>query len=116
MTHQAARLPIVQKSTKGIAAIVDPLVSTFAKKLKNCNVLHNLKKKLGAVHSSSVLGAIHDSHVSKCRLDETHFGIKKNPHQLDDHIRSLEPELDNDLDFSTLVQALVAWHKRASKK
>ena len=109
-------LPIVQTITKGIVSVVGPIVSTIAKKLKNSQVLQNLKKKLDIVHSSAVIEAINDSHATKGCLDKRHPGIKENKHQLDEHIKSMEPELDNDLDFSTIAKALVAWHRRANKK
>ena len=109
-------LPTVQTVIKGIVAIVGPYVTTIAKKVRNSQVLQILEKKLGNVRTSAVLEAIHDSVTTKGCLDEAHPGIKENQHQLDDHIKSLEPEVHNDQDFSSTVKSLVVWHRRASMK
>ena len=107
-------LAIVKTVTKGLVATTGPIVATIAKKLKNSKVLHKLEKKLGAVHRSRVIHAMHESHATKGRIGESHPGIPENEDELDHTLKSLETE-DSPDDFSTEVRNLVQWYSAANK-
>lgn len=107
-------LPIVKTVTKGVAGIVGPVVTSVAKKIKNSKALKFLERKFGAIHGTAVLGAIHDSHVKRDCIDESHPGIMENESELDRVIASLEPV--DGKDFHSEVQPLIAWFESQSKQ